>query len=104
MNELFEENGNSIFCFKPGDIIIRVQPLKIRKSIIHDTLGITIEKRDIVDNSYRCPMEFIGISNNLIYLRYLSKMKHVSKAALNQYAENWALFEIPKGLTIKDCY
>ena len=108
MYELLQKEGNSIFTFTKGDIIIRLKNRIITESKTNDNLGITIEVQVGIDSSFRRPLEFMGIENNIIYLRdikedgYFNK-KYVHKANLDDYSENWALFIIPDGLTIDDC-
>lgn len=109
INELFKEEGQSIYTFKPGDIIIRMKSAPRKDTRTNENLGIDVEVTLYSDNSFRdVPVEFIAIKNNLIYLRsmrksYLSEKKDVYKVLLEQYEENWKLFEIPEGLTMEDC-
>lgn len=108
MNQIFEKEGNSIFIFKKGDIIIRLKPRLLTEVKINENLGTSVEVQTDVDNSFRTPVEFIGIENNQIYLRAIKedsyfKKKYVYKANLNEHSEDWALFVIPEGLTIDDC-
>lgn len=108
MLELFEKEGQSIFTFKKGDIIIKVKPRITTQERVNQNLGVTYLVETGIDNSFRKPIEFIGIENNQIYLRDISednyfKKKYVHKANLEEHCENWALFIIPDGLTIEDC-
>ncbi len=108
MRELFEVEGQSIFTFKVGDTIIRVKPAERKKDIHNENLGITIQVTEGLDNSYRTePVIFRGIANNLIYLEDLRKQfngkRRISKATLEGYSENWALFEVPEGLSFDEC-
>ena len=106
MNELFEQEGRSIFSFKKGDIIIKVKPRIIKENRENENLGISIEIETGVDNSFRIPCEFIGIENNLIYLKYLTgyfKGK-ITTGYLDFYSEGWELFRIPDGLKIEDAF
>lgn len=108
LNELFTVEGHHISTFKTGDIIYRTKSVEYKKQIHHDNLPILIEVITAVDDSYRKePIEFLFIKNNLIYLRsvkedYFGK-KRINKVLLERFAENWALYEIPDGLTIEDC-
>jgi hypothetical protein len=102
MNELFKKEGHSIFTFKKGDIIIRLKSAMIKKPFYNDNLMITIFEPTNIDNSYRDPNEFIGVFNNLIYLKSL-KYKTVHTLDLENWGEDWGLFDIPDGLTIEDC-
>jgi hypothetical protein len=108
MRELFEKQGRSIFTFKKGDIIIKLHPRIITETKTNENLGISTEVEVEIDNSYRSPVEFIGIENNIIYLRSIKedsfwKKKIVSKAYLNEHSDDWELFVVPEGLTIDDC-
>ena len=70
MIELFKKEGRSIMTFKKGDIIIKLSPRRILKQETNENLGIVTEVEVGIDNSFRRhPVEFIGIENNLIYLR-----------------------------------
>lgn len=101
--------GKSIWEFTKGDYIIRLKSALRTDYKTNENLGIEMQVIDGVDNSFRDePKEFIGIYNNLIYLReikpsYTGAKLYVYKIRLEMYEENWALFEIPDGLTIDDC-
>lgn len=106
-NGEFKE-GQSIYDFKKGDIIIRLKSA-LRKNIhTNENLGVDVEVVEGVDNSFReTPVEFIAIANNVIYLHNIKPWydgtKYVYKVRLEMYEDNWQLFEIPEGLTIDDC-
>lgn len=108
MIELFKKEGRSIFTFKKGDIIIQLESIESKKQVHNENLGVITEISVGFDNSFRRPLEFIGIYNNLIYLRDIKedlyfKTKSIHKAYLEYYSENWDLFVIPDGLTLDDC-
>jgi hypothetical protein len=108
MKELFEIEGQSIFTFKVGDIIIQVKPAEMKRDIHNDNLGITIQITEGIDNSYRKnPVIFRGIYNNLIYLEDIKKSFdgkiRISKAPIETHSENWALFQVPEGLSLDEC-
>jgi hypothetical protein len=108
MKELFEKQGQSIFTFKKGDIIIRLKPVVVKRDVYNDNLGILMTVDSHCDHSFtRNPVEFIGIENNLIYVRdvksFFGDSKKVDKKPLSEYSEDWALFKVPDGLTLDDC-
>jgi len=105
INELFNKSGQSIFTFKKGDIIIRLEPAVMRDIKHNENLGIDVEVAYGIDQSFREPMEFVAIENNIIYLRYVGGYfkGRISKAKLDIFSEGWALFIIPEGLTMEDC-
>jgi hypothetical protein len=108
MKELFTKDGNSIFTFKKGDIIIRLKPRIIATKLLNENLGITVEIESGIDNSFRSPHEFIGIENNKIYLRsvkedFFTNKKSMYAANIEEFSENWALFIVPEGLTLEEC-
>ncbi len=101
--------GKSIYEFTKGDYIIRLKSALRIDTKTNENLGIEMQVIEGVDNSFREePKELIGIYNNLIYLRsikpsYSGAKLFVHKLRLEMYEEDWALFEIPEGLTIDDC-
>jgi len=108
MNKLFEKEGQSIFCFKKGDVIIQLKSSELKKSIYNENLGICIEVTYAIDGSFREePVKFIAIENNIIYLESFRKSydnsKIIHKVKLEYYGENWALFIVPNGLTFEEC-
>lgn len=108
ISELFKKEGENIYSFKKGDYIIRLVSAKRTDFKTNENLGIEMQIIDGVDNSFReTPVEFICIQNNLIYLRSLKPWhdgtKYVYKVRLEMYENDWALFEIPEGLTLEDC-
>ena len=108
MNELFEETGQSILCFKRGEIIIRTKSAAVKEINYNQNLGITTEYVKSYDNSFRTdPMEFLCVKNNVIFLRGLKDdfegKKTVVKLILEKYFDDWAVFEVPDGLTIEEC-
>ena len=108
MHELFAKEGQSIFTFKKGDIIIKVKPSTIKDIRFNENLGVSIEVVTGIDNSFRYPIEFVCIENNKIYLRDVKednffKKKYVRAVNLEDYSEGWALFIIPDGLTLDEC-
>jgi hypothetical protein len=105
LNELSKKKGVSIFTFKKGDIIIRLEAAILKNVSHNENLGIDTEAAYGIDQSFREPMEFIAIENNIIYLKYVGGYckGRVSKANLDVFAEDWALFVIPNGLTLDDC-
>lgn len=106
MKELFEKEGQSIFTFKKGDIIIRLKPAVTMRNAYNENLGIATQVATGFRNDFREPMEFVAVENNKIYLKYLCKCLEgrVAKANLEEFADDWALFVIPDGLTIDDCF
>lgn len=105
LNELFEKKSASIFTFKRGDIIIRLEPAIMKTFKHNENLGIDTEAAYGIDQSFREPMEFITVENNQIYLRYVGGYCKglISKANLDSFSEGWGLFIIPEGLAIEDC-
>jgi len=109
MNELFEKEGQSIFTFKKGDYIIKVKDKILTEEVYNSNLGISIELYKGIDTSFRRnPLEFIGIYNNIIYLRDIIQSsfddkKRIHKTLLSEHTNDWALFEIPEGLKLEDC-
>ena len=70
MQTILEATGASIFTFKQGDIIFRTKPARIiNPPPIFSFCENLYQKETQVDNSYRDPMEFLNIKNNLIYIR-----------------------------------
>jgi len=104
MTELFRKKGHSILTFKPGDIIIRLEPAKLFNTVENLNLGTTTQVQTGIDNSFRDPVEFIAIENNKIYLRGMRGVLKgiVCSCMLEMYSEDWAEFVIPPGLTIED--
>jgi len=104
MKELFEKEGQSIFCFKPGDVIIRLKP--VYKVVHNENLGISMRTEEVQFRGYEEPMTLLAIENNQIYLRYASNQSclkgMLSVASIDQYSEDWGLFVLPKGITIED--
>lgn len=109
LSEIFKEEGESIYSFKSGDIIIRVKSAMITDFKTNENLGIEMQVIQGIDNSFReTPVRFVGIKNNLIYLQSLkpiglSDKLHIYKCRLEMYENDWKLFEVPDGLTIEDC-
>ena len=101
LDELFKCEGQSIFSFKKGDIIVRVEPAIHKSMQRNENLGIEIEVVTGKDNSFREPMEFIAVENNTIYLRY-AKNKRLTHANLEEHEDGWQLFKIPDGLTMDE--
>ena len=108
MEQIFRKTGNSIFSFKKGDIIIRLEPTYREVELYSENLGITVVGQSSKDNSFRqVPVEFVAIENNMLYVKgmkvdYQNK-KIVYKLPIEDYSENWALFVVPDGLTLEDC-
>lgn len=101
-NDTTKKEGRSIFTFKKGDVIIRLKPRIITERKVNDNLGIEIEVVTGIDNSFRYPHEFMGIENNQIYLKHF-KSGLLFSGNLEDFTENWGLFIVPDGLTMKDC-
>lgn len=103
INEIFKVTGVSIYTFKRGDIIIRVEPAIKRKTVYDENLKVDVEVVFSVDHTLRdTPCEFICIENNIIYLKWL-KENRIVKLLIDFYDEGWAIFKIPEGLTLNDC-
>lgn len=104
MNKLFEKEGQSIFTFNKGDIIIRLRGADVKEKKYNDNLGVHVEVIKYTDSSYREPVEFIAVENNLIYVKYLCGCLKgvIGKARLEDFSEDWALFKIPDGLTLEE--
>ena len=94
------KQGKSIFNFKKGDIIIRLEPTT-KKIFLNKTMN--SEVVELSDNSYCDPLELLGIENNLIYLKWVTGgcKGGLITAPLKIYAEGWDLFVLPKGLTLE---
>jgi hypothetical protein len=108
MKELFETEGQSIFTFKKGDIIIRTKPCVIKRDVYNENLGISIAVDACINYAFtRNPVEFIGIENNLIYVRdvksFFGEVIRVHKERVSDFSEDWALFKVPNGLSLDDC-
>lgn len=106
LDELYKKEGVSIFTFKKGDIIIRLEDAVIKNTIHNENLGIDSEVAQGVSSSFRHPIEFIAVENNIIYLKYIGGFfkGNIAKAKLDVYSEGWALFIIPDGLTLDQCW
>jgi len=103
IKNLLQNDGYSIYTFTPGDIIIRVLPA-IFVEEIYDTRTMKIIEIKNFSNSYKLPMIFKGISNNLIYLQYYTgPLKGtIVTASLSIYSDNWDYFKLPDGIDIND--
>lgn len=106
-NLMSQDEGNSIYTFKKGDIIVRLKNARMIDIRTNENLGIEVEILKGEDSSFRDePVEFIAIENNLIYLRSLrtSLFKdHIYKVRVERYEDNWAIYKVPEGLTMDDC-
>lgn len=108
IEQLIKTEGQSILTFKPGDLIIRVEPVKSQVAAFNPNLGVAVGIGEKLDNSHRTePVEFAGIYNNLIYLRSLGRRfdgsRYFHKLLLEEAAEGWALFVVPDGLALDEC-
>ena len=94
------KQGKSIFNFKKGDIIIRLEPV-ITKVFISNVLE--NEVVELPDHSLCDPLELLAVENNLIYLKYVSgnTKNHITTVPLETYVEGWDLFVLPEGLTLE---
>jgi len=109
MRELFEKEGQSIVTFKKGDLIYRTKPMIIKKQVLNENLGVSIEVDIQSDSTFRSfPIEFICIENNTIYLKWLNTdykgNRRICRLILEDWFNDWALFVVPDGLKIEDCY
>ena len=105
MEELFYEEGHSIFTFKPGDTIIRVCPTKETKKFYNENLGIETEIQTKGDRSYLGDVfDFIAIKHNSIFLRLLSGILkgRIKQLPLDKYSEGWEELDLPEGVKIED--
>ncbi len=104
---LFQTEGSSIYTFKTGDLIYRTKLAVIKRKEYSLNLGVVVENETMAYGFQTIPMELVAIENNLIYLRAMAekydKSRHVFKLLLADYAEDWALYKIPEGLTLEDC-
>jgi hypothetical protein len=96
--------SKSIHEFKKGDIIIKLGPTIVKRNRYNIATD-SWEQVEEEEHSYREPMEFIAIANNLIYLRWVKGYLNgaVSKARLEEHETGWEFFVIPAGLTLEDC-
>lgn len=64
--------GLNIDSFKKGDVITRLEPANWQREAFNENLGVVVETDVQKDNSWLGePLEFIGIENNVIYLKHL---------------------------------
>jgi hypothetical protein len=107
MSQLYEVEGNSIYTFTPGDIVIRTKPVELTEEVVNENLGITVTVKKGFDNFGRIPLQFIGVENNLIYLKKpdipTCSFKYIYQVCVFKYSQDWVLFVVPEGLTIEDC-
>jgi len=91
MKELFETNGQSIFTFKKGDIIIRTKPAVIKRDIYNENLGVVITVDAATNYAFtRNPVEFISIENNLIYVRDVKSFFGDEKKVHKEYVSDFS--------------
>jgi hypothetical protein len=100
----------SIYNFQSGDYVIRVEPAKVYIKV-EDEFG--NERRlfnGLRDDLRGFPVEFVGVANNLIYLKRIQVVKGRSKPEppflytlfLEHFEEGWQYFQIPPGLAIEE--
>lgn len=57
--------------FRRGQIVTRLEPAKSYRTYYNANLGVEVETVERTDGSFRGkPLEFLGIENNMIYLKY----------------------------------
>lgn len=107
MSQLYEVEGNSIYTFTPGDIVIRTKPVELTEEVVNENLGITLTVKKGFDNFGRTPLQFIGVENNVIYLKNpdtsTRSFTYIYQVCVFKYSQDWGLFVVPEGLTIDDC-
>jgi hypothetical protein len=101
------KKGISIHNFKKGDIIIRLKPVAFIRTYYDEQQKKLRKYTEQYDTSYMTnPYEFIGIENNLIYLKNIQEnffCDIISTCSLIGYSNNWDYFKVPDGLTWPEC-
>lgn len=105
IKELFEQDGRSIFSFEIGQQITRVQPSLIKSTSYNENLGVSVEVESNLDHSHLgTPFSFLGVRNNIIYLRGLSGLfkGDIVRLSIHSFGEGWEVFELPDNVTIDE--
>lgn len=98
--------GELITSFKKGDFVIRTKPVSVSYLNFNET-GRAKSISNYNHSHTRNPVEFIAIANGLIYLKQINQPINGERTlyvhTFNEWADDWALFEVPEGLTIEEC-
>ena len=98
------DNGKNISFFNKGDVITRVTPAKLgEKETMDENFQVKIITQE--DFSYRGePLEYIGTTNNMIYLKPLKgylvslyKDEYMS-LEIERWGDGWEIWINPKEL------
>jgi len=95
------QESKNISAFNYGDIITRIEPARITQPYYNENLNMEIEIVMRVDSSYRGePMEFIGIINNIIYLKRIRQpfIGKYTELEIERWSDGWGRYIDPEQL------
>lgn len=95
----------NIHELKPGSIITRIEPCIERREEYSRNLGLSTVVDGKKDESYIGePLRLIDVKNEAIYFEILSGpiKGNIVTLPLFRWAEGWAPFKMPEGLTLED--
>jgi hypothetical protein len=90
----------SIWAFKPGDIITRLEKARKTDKTYNSNLGIEVETTRYEDGSYRGDaLIFLGVVNNCVAVKHLED-GYISNLELEEWETGWGKWTDPKTLDI----
>ncbi len=93
-----EQEPQSIYNFKPGDIITRIQKGIHKVSNFNENLG-TMAESEIQDGSYMgYPLKFVGIANGMIYVQHMEApfKDDITSLNIEGWKNGWSNWVDPK--------